>query len=149
MLVAVSLRRFAGLSRLNQRLLVGATLVLAIVSAGVLLLPFRRAIILGSRARGARRGAGPIEARQIAWSVQRVAAAVPWRAVCLQQGLAAQWLLRRHGFDARLHYGIGKDQRGGLAAHVWVTVDDTVLIGAEGSSAFAEVAVYPSVSAVS
>jgi hypothetical protein len=32
----------------------------------------------------------------------------PWTPVCIQRGLAAQWMLRRRGIDARLHLRTGR-----------------------------------------
>lgn len=56
---------------------------------------------------------------RIEGSFERMVACVPWRTVCLRKGLALQWMLRRRGIDARLHYGIGKDDVGALCAHLW------------------------------
>jgi hypothetical protein len=126
-------------------LVVEASLALAAAAAVVHLVPFRRAIRFGS-------GALPVVGaepavdilRRIERSVEQAAARVPWRTVCLQKGLALQWMLRRRGVDARLHYGIGKDETGALCAHVWVSAGQTMLIGGEQAPQFRTVAIYPS-----
>jgi hypothetical protein len=69
---------------------------------------------------------------------------LPWRTVCIEKGLAAQRLLRQGGADARLHYGARHSDTGKLEAHVWVSVEDTVVIGGEEADGFAELGVYPS-----
>lgn len=79
----------------------------------------------------------------VQWSVVAVATRVPWRAVCFQQGLALQWMLRRRGIEARLHYGVGKNDLGDLGAHVWVSVGQAIVIGGEEAPKFRAVAVYP------
>ncbi len=126
-------------------LVVEASLALAAAAAVVHLVPFRRAIRFGS---GALPDVGTYPEvemlRRIERGVQQAAAKVPWRTVCLQKGLALQWMLRRRGVDARLHYGIGKDEIGALCAHVWVSAGETKLIGSEQAPQFRTVAIFPS-----
>ena len=43
--------------------------------------------------------------KQVTKVVPRVAAVVPFRAVCLQQAMAAQWMLHRRGVRCRLLFG--------------------------------------------
>ena len=126
-------------------LLVEASAALATAAAVLHLLPFRRAIRFGSGVLP-RVGVEPAleTLRRIERSVEQAAARVPWRTVCLQKGLALQWMLRRRGVDARLHYGIGKDEAGALCAHVWVSAGQTTLIGGEQAPLFRTVATYPS-----
>ena len=121
-----------------------AIVALAAAAATVQVLPFRRAIRFGSV--GLR---GMIEDPQIQMllrverSVELASTWVPWRTVCLQKGLALQWMLRRRGVNARLHYGIGKDGAGALCAHVWVSAGGAMLIGSEQAPQFQTVAIYP------
>lgn len=69
---------------------------------------------------------------------------MPFRALCLQQGIAFQWMLRRRGINAVLHYGIFLPEGGGdMLAHVWVSVDGKVLLGHREREGYAEVARYP------
>ena len=134
--------RFARLSRHRQYLLAEALTVLAAASAAVRFLPFRKAIAIGSR-----RLSGPVPGNrseilhEARWSIEAAAAAAPWRAVCLQKGLALQWMLRRRGIDALFHYGIAKEEHAGLEAHVWVAVDDRMVIGGEIAERFCSVAI--------
>ena len=110
--------------------------------AAVRFLPFRRAIMSGARVLGSR-GCRSVTIEAVSRAVEVASKRVPWRAVCFQQGLALQWMLRRRGFDARLHYGVGYAGSAELQAHVWVTVGDEIVIGAEQVPLVRCVASYP------
>lgn len=136
-----AIARFIGLDRRRKVLIVAATLALGAMSAALRLLPFRTAIRLGSVALGTGPAGDPGD---LVWAVRAAAPRVPWRAKCIEQGLALQWLLRRRGVPARLHYGVGRGDAEALTAHVWVSLDDEVILGGEELARFGEVAVYPS-----
>ena len=125
----------------HRILLVQVAANLALVSAALALLPFKRAIRLGAvRSRPGLTG----EAEDVIWAVEAVAKRAPWRTVCIHKGITAQRLLRRRGLDAKLHYGIGHGHGGdGLAAHVWVSLEDISLIGGEEAGTFATVGTFP------
>lgn len=129
------------LGRQRRLLLIEATLALLVASAAVRVLPFKRAIRLGARDLPAR------TTREISadarWAVEAMSRRVPWRAVCIEQGLALQWMLRRRGADAKLHYGIARDEQGELNAHVWVVDGGRIVIGGEEAPKFRSVATYP------
>ena len=78
--------------------------------------------------------------------VQAWARRVPWKTVCFQIGLAAHWMLRRRGLDSRLHYGVGRRDQDELAAHVWVTLQDKVVVGEFEAAQFAHLATFPAAS---
>ena len=82
-------------------------------------------------------------AEEVRWAVEAAARNVPWRAMCIQKGLALQWMLRRRGIDARLHYGIARDEVGELQAHVWVAAGNSVVIGGAEAPRFKCVATFP------
>lgn len=64
--------------------------------------------------------------------------------MCIEQGLAGQRMLRAAGHDATLHYGVRPPTGlGPLQAHVWITIDDEILLGGEDAADFAPVAAYP------
>ena len=129
------------LGRQRLLLLAEAAGTLAAVSFALRVLPFKRAIRMGS-VRLANRE--PTSAHECIWAVEAAARRAPWRAVCIQQGLAAQRMLRRRGIDAVLHYGIAnRGDQAKLEAHVWVTVGATALIGGAEAPEFEPVAAYP------
>jgi hypothetical protein len=132
------------LQRLNpaqRRLLIRACVVLSAAAAAVALLPFRRAIRFGCVPQ---RPGSRVEIADCVWAIEAAARRLPWRTLCIEQGLAAQRMLRRAGCDAVLHYGARQNRASGqLEAHVWVSVDDRTVIGGEEASGFAHVAAYP------
>ena len=135
-----SLKRFTRLGLRRQCLVVEAVMALAVAAAAIALLPFRRAVKLGSiPLRGDRRAA----VEEVCWSVKAVSVRVPWRAMCFERGLAVQWMLRRRGYDAKLVYGARLGEEAGLDAHVWVTLEDRILIGGEQASSFRSLSTHP------
>lgn len=133
------LSRFWQLPSERQTLLLEATATLALASAALSLLPFKRAIRLGSIPLG-ELAAGTSD--DVTWAIEKVAPRLPWRNMCIQKGIAAQRMLRRRGFDAILQYGIGNDGDT-LSAHVWVNLDGVPVIGGEEARAFAPVGAFP------
>lgn len=133
--------RFRRLGRERQSLLIEAAFELAAASAAVALLPFRRSIVRGSTPLAGRQRISSVES--LIWAVEAAARRLPWRTMCIEQGLAAQRMLRRRGIDARLHYGARNRDFGKLEAHVWVTVDQVAVIGGAEAPGFAEIATYP------
>lgn len=132
--------RFARLSSDRKRLLLRAALVLTGASAVVALLPFRRAIKFGSIPLGRRR---EVAIDHCVWAVEAAARRLPWRTMCIEQGLAAQRILRASGIDAVLHYGARhKGDECRLEAHVWVTVDGKPVIGGAEAQVFAAIASF-------
>lgn len=68
----------------------------------------------------------PLE--ELVWCVEAASRYVP-AATCLARSMAAQVLLRRHGYDSRLRIGVAHDRRGALEAHAWVECGDRVVVG--------------------
>jgi hypothetical protein len=81
------------------------------------------------------------EAARIGWAVRAAAARAPWRAMCLERGLAAHFMLRRRGRASILYYGARA--AGGLDAHVWVRLGDADVVGGEEAAAYAVLATFP------
>ena len=125
----------------HWRVIVEAGAALAAASAATRLLPFKRFIRLGALPV---RHTRPLDARELARIMEGLGRRVPFRALCLQQGIAFQWMLRRRGIDAVLHYGMLLPEGGGdMLAHVWVSVDSEVLLGHRERNGYTEVARYP------
>jgi hypothetical protein len=144
---AVSLvRKFFRLPRHDRLLLLEATLWLAVATFAIAALPFRQ--IGCAAARPIRRSKPPRQTRlrevnRIRWAIVACASRVPWRAMCFQQGLAAQFMLRRRGISSVLYYGAAQDDRSGLCAHVWVRDGNVDVIGGEIAHRFAILATFP------
>jgi hypothetical protein len=128
-------------------LLLEAILWLALAAASVAVLPFRT---IGRLAACPTRRPKPAQqlrqakVTNIRWAIVTAARRVPWRAVCIQQGLAAQFMLRRRGIPSVLYYGAAQDFRTGLSTHVWVRDGDFDVVGGEISYRFAILATFPS-----
>jgi hypothetical protein len=113
----------------------------------VAVLPFRHVGRLASIAPRRQAPAPDVQVatvKRISWAVAACARRVPWRALCFEQGLAAQAMLRRRGIPASLYYGAALDDRRDLSAHVWVRVGEADVIGCENASRYAVLATFPS-----
>ena len=125
-------------------MLIEAVLALCASSAAVKLLPFRWAIRLSSTPESSRWKSDPAEIlSDVRWAIDAATRHLPWTPVCIQRGLAAQWMLRRRGIDARLHYGLTNDVQEDLRAHVWVDACGQTFVGAEEAADYVRVATFP------
>ena len=118
-----------------------AWLALVVARLAIRLLPFR-AIVRTLRWGRAESVTDERPGFELARAVRRAAARVPWRTVCLDQGLAAHWLMRSRGIPSIFHYGIDPAGRE-LSAHVWVSLRDRILIGEDEADRHARVASFP------
>ena len=82
-----------------------------------------------------------IAADRIVLSVKRAQRRVPWRTVCIHQGIAAHVLLRMAGHRSQFVYGMASSPE--LVAHVWVRVEGAIVIGGDASTECVEVAAVP------
>ncbi|VVS98202.1 conserved hypothetical protein [Sphingomonas aurantiaca] len=123
-------------------MLIEALAMLAMASLLIAILSFRRIAAIAAVRRSAT-AATPAQARAIERAVAAWGRRVPWRAVCFQQGLAAQLMLRRRGLAAALYYGAARDETGQLIAHVWVRSGAVDVIGCEGAERYGLLAVFP------
>jgi hypothetical protein len=69
--------------------------------------------------------------RSKAWSRR-----VPWRSMCIEQGLATSRLLDRRAILLTINYGAAMFD-GVLKAHVWVMSGDSPVTGCENAADFA------------
>jgi hypothetical protein len=128
-------------------LLVEAVVWLAVAGVAITLLPFRQIGRLAARPISRPTPAEQprlAQARRIRWAIVVTAPRVPWRALCIQQGLAAQLMLRRRGIPSVLYYGAAQHQDD-LKAHVWVRDREFDVIGGEIASRYAVLATFPAV----
>ncbi len=136
--------RWRRLGPQGRALLREALLALVGARLAILLLPFRRVAGRASRPpKGVVRHGTPEEIGALRWAIRAVARRAPFRALCFEQGLAAQAMLRRRGIASTLYYGVGKPGGGAFAAHVWVRAGSEDVIGTEGCERFSVVAVFP------
>lgn len=81
-------------------------------------------------------------AQAIGRAVGRATRVAPFRAVCLQQAIAAKLMLRRRSIPSALHFGVssvdGPDS--GLRAHAWLSVGQIGVTGYPLSGDLKEIA---------
>ncbi len=132
--------------RLREKplLIIEALLAVIIASFLIKILPFKSVakIAAGSGLRN-NSPAPPVEAQLIARAIYACAMRAPWRAMCIQQGLAAVLMLRRKGFMATLFYGAAHTPQAALVAHVWVRSADVDVIGCETENDYGLLATFP------
>jgi hypothetical protein len=121
-----SLKGFAALGSGDRTLLVRAVFWVAVIRAGLFLLPFRTVKRLTARA--GRRAAPIHSVGRCAWAVRASSRYVPG-ATCLTQALAAQVLLAESGYDSRIEIGVRKDEQRRFRAHAWVVCGEEIVIG--------------------
>lgn len=139
------LRRFVARSSADRRLIVEATVLLAIARAGVLLFPLRWIV----RGIGLRQGIAPPPAtdmrqpaRRVALAIRAVSRHTPWKSNCLAQALAGSVMLRRRGIAGTLYLGVAKDANANLEAHAWLRSQERTLTGGGGLERYTVVASF-------
>jgi len=129
------LRKFAGYSALERRLVVKAWFTLIAVRVLLWVAPYR-----WIEARVFNRPAPPsaapptVSPADIAFAVTRASKLVPF-ATCLTQALAGGFLIRRAGSHAIIHFGVARGEAG-FKAHAWLESDGGILIGGSEAAAY-------------
>lgn len=120
--------RFQALPAYRKRLIVQTALLILISWASLRLFSLQRILhrlqVLAQQP--PRRT--PYTMADIQHAVAAVGRALPL-ATCLINGLSAQYLLSRNGYDPKLHIGVKKEEKTLLTAHAWVTIDGQVVVG--------------------
>lgn len=81
-------------------------------------------------------------ARAIGWAVTATASVMPFKAMCIQQAVAARGMLAQRGVASVLHYGAGRDETGALVAHAWLDAADVKVTGYPIASGIAEIGAF-------
>jgi hypothetical protein len=130
----------------ERLLLAEAVVFLAFAALAVALFPFRQVGAVASRStheRSLPEQALAATVNRVRWAIEAASRRVPWRALCFEQGLTAQHMLRRRGVPSVLYYGAARDSGTDLSAHVWVRAGDVDVVGCEIASRFALLATFP------
>lgn len=146
------LNTLLGMTHAQRGLLLEAFVWLALARAALVLFPFRVvAAHLGEVCSPAEAAArinqsindpGEIDtAKAVGRAVRLVAGKVPFKAVCLQQGVAAKMMLRRRGIQSTLHFGVAPKVEG-LEAHAWLDTAGAKVTGYPIGTGFAELACW-------
>lgn len=119
-------------------MLAEAALLLPVAALAIRMAPFPRTIAVGTVRLGR---PSATDVGVISRTVAAVARRMPFRALCFEQGLTVQRMLRSRGHAASLHYGISPGEP--LEAHVWVSLHGEIVCGGEQAPRFAEVGRWP------
>jgi hypothetical protein len=121
------------------------TLMLALASAAIAVLPFRWLTTMLGRSTAPPRHPAADEP-EIAAAVRDIEAAarrLPWKIVCFQKGVALHWILARRGIPTVVHYGVGQSGEKGLTAHVWISAHGRNVLGGEIAQEYVCLATFP------
>lgn len=147
----VILRKLNSLMRMDSRrrgLMAEAAVCLAVARGVLLVFPFRhvarRLGRLTSPGAAAAAGGDQELAKAVGWAVRRTATYVPFKAVCLQQAIAARMMLRRRGVESALHFGVarGESPASPLRAHAWLDTAGAKITGYPVRAGFVEIACF-------
>lgn len=139
------LRKFFQRSRQERWLFLEAFLLLSVMRAAILLLPFRRITAMMGLEQGepgvADRSFSDSLPARIGWAVTAAAARTPWESACLAQALTAMNMLSRRGIDATLYLGVAKGGRvpESMDAHAWLDCGGSTITGAAGAERFSAI----------
>jgi hypothetical protein len=128
-------QRFLTLDRHDRALVLEGAMLLSFAWVGLRLMSFvrLRALLDGYALRF--RTASPavkLVLDRTNWAVSAVAERSPVSMTCLLRALAADAILRRHGFASQLRIGVRHSHRRSsrpLDSHAWVECDDRIVIG--------------------
>ncbi len=129
----------------DYRLAAEALALLAVARVVLLCLRFPVAMRLAGLRPGRAAPVGPASdplVSVVELAVRRAAARAPFRAVCLQQAVAAALMLRRRGRPVEVHFGVARDGARALTAHAWSVCGGQVVTGQAAIARHAPIAVF-------
>ncbi|MFZ5670776.1 MAG: lasso peptide biosynthesis B2 protein [Pseudomonadota bacterium] len=151
--IARKMRRLAGLPGRRKRLLVEAAVALALARLATAFIPFR-VIAAGigrsmspedGRATLAAQSPAPWQeaaAADIGWAVRCAASQAPFRALCLQQALAARSMLAKRRIRSALFFGVLLTPGAPMQIHAWLDTPGQKLIGYPVAARFSVLACW-------
>ncbi len=140
------LRRFSSLPATKKRLAVEAAMALLLARLLTRFVP-ARLWLPRARADGAPHPGdatasvgtpAPQVPAEIGRAVAKVARHLPFRAKCLQQAMAARWMLRRRSIHPTLVFGVRRNDtpERKLDFHAWLMLGRETIIGGHGVEAY-------------
>jgi len=143
-----NLRKFTLCSWQERRLFFEACVLLGVMRAAILLLPFRKITKMMGLVQGEQSAASesipPCSTETISWAIQAAAARTPWESACLVQALTGMAMMSRRGINATLYLGVAKDESGAEAmlAHAWLRCGTIILTGFGGAERFSAISSF-------
>lgn len=136
------LRKFSSRSWRERSLFVEAFVLLGVMRAAVLLLPFRKITKMMGLVQ-VETSPLPVadvnvDPAEIGWAIQAAAARTHWESACLAQALTGMFMLSRRGIEATLYLGVARDESDpeAMTAHAWLRCGGLILTGAGGVERF-------------
>jgi len=125
-----------------------AYVLLGVMRAAILLLPFRKITKMMGLVQGEQSAVSesipPCSTETISWAIQAAAARTPWESACLVQALTGMAMMSRRGINATLYLGVAKDESGAEAmlAHAWLRCGTIILTGFGGAERFSAISSF-------
>lgn len=132
-----AIRRLAGLSAADRRLVLRAYLWLGAVDLALRVFGFQRVVASAPAPAGRTEAVSPQAVRRARWYARRIDSAARrhvLRARCLHRSLVLHHWLRREGLPSELRIGVLKENEA-LKAHAWVELDGQVVNDRPGAVA--------------
>ncbi len=150
---AKKLGRFSRLSRSERVLTYEAAICLWVARSWLVIVPFRKVAEKLGKSYPATTPKGKLIetsieqdeiARRIGEAVKRASKNVPYRAVCIQQAVAARMMLGRRGIPSVMHFGVGREgeEREQIRAHAWLATASVEVTGYPVDDDLTEIAYF-------
>ena len=147
------LGRFSRLSRTDRLLTYEAAVVLWFARLWLAVVPFRKVAEKLGTSYPAATPKGMLSptsheqdaaAQRIGEAVKRASKNVPYRAVCIQQAVAAKIMLGRRGIPSVMHFGVGRteDEDEKICAHAWLATANVEVTGYPLDEGLTEIAYF-------
>jgi hypothetical protein len=131
-----------GPGRISLMMLTEAGWSVFVASLLIRLAKFDRVATWAVRDGRAWRDPDPAVAAAVARAVTACCRRLPWRALCMEQGVACARMLSRRRYPVALHYGAA--MRGSeLEAHVWLVSGELDVVGCDIADQFVRLARFP------
>ena len=142
-------KKFKKLSAREKKLFLEAWLMLGIMRAAILTVPFKR-LTRSLEQQQYKAEIAPLNEQEmkIAIEIGRLIASAagntPWESACLAQSLTAQRMLKRRGIPGVFYLGVRKDENviENMSAHAWTQCGDTIITGHKGHEEYTVVSLF-------
>ena len=117
------INRLRSLSYSEWCLLAESALLLGLVKAGLLVLPFktmRRLLRIDLEADPEAKSPDSEYEKKVVWAIEALCRRLPVFKNCLNRALATQLMLRKSGREAQLLIGVTRGPQGKFEAHAWL-----------------------------
>lgn len=143
------IKKFVSLASEEKRLFIEAYVLLAIMSAALLTISFKRLTrslehLPSKEAIAVLNEEENAKAIAVGQAIMRASAYTPWESACLAQALTAQKMLQKRAVPGVFYLGAAKNEEyeEKMKAHAWTQCGETIITGAKGHEAFTVLSVF-------